>query len=143
MEKRTIEKIPPPQKTVVTRFDIHIYVCPGCGCKVTAQHRDCAKVDGLGIRLMAMITLIRFQLRGVLRRIQQYLGSHWGFDLSATGIRDILLRVGKAFRGSYESLLWKIRTARFVYVDETGIRVLGKNYWLWVFRTDADDVLVC
>jgi transposase len=29
-----------------------------------------------------------------------------------------------------------------VYVDETGIRVLGRNYWLWVFRTDTDDVLV-
>lgn len=91
---------------------------------------------------MTNITLLRFQLRGVLRRIQQYLGDHWGFDLSATGVSDVLLRVGKAFQGSYERLLWKIRTARFVYVDETGIRVLGKNYWLWVFRTDTDDVLV-
>jgi transposase len=142
VESRTIEEIPPKQKTKVTRYDCYTYDCPACGCKVTGVHPDCPKVGGLGISLMTNITLLRFQLRGVLRRIQQYLGDHWGFDLSATGISDVLLRVGKAFQGSYERILGKIRHARFLYVDETGVRVLGKNYWLWVFRTDTDDVLV-
>lgn len=142
VEQRTIEEIPPPQKILVTRYDLHKYVCPGCGCEVTAQHDDCPMVGGLGIRLMTKITLLRFQLRGVLRRIQEFLWSHWGFGLSATGVNDVLLRVGNAFQSRYEQLLWKIRTARYVYIDETGMRVLGQNWWLWVFRTDTDDVLV-
>jgi len=27
-------------------------------------------------------------------------------------------------------------------MDETGMRVLGKNYWLWTFRTLDDEVAV-
>lgn len=27
-------------------------------------------------------------------------------------------------------------------MDETGIRVLGKNYWLWTFRTPDGEVVV-
>ena len=142
VESRTIEEIPPPPKIKVTRYDLHKYVCPGCGCDVAAQHDDCPQVGGLGIHLMTKITLFRFQLRGVLRRIQEFLWSHWGFDLSATGVNDVLLRVGNAFQLGYGQLLQRIRNARFIYVDETGIRVLGQNWWLWVFRTDTNDVLV-
>lgn len=142
VESRTIEEIPPPPKIKVTRFDLHKYICPGCGCEVTAHHNDCPQVGGLGISLMTKIILLRFQLRGVIRRIQEFLWCHWGFDLSATGVNDVLFRVGNVFQSRYEQLLWKIRTARYVYVDETGVRVLGENWWLWVFRTDTDDVLV-
>ena len=88
VEQRTIEEIPPPQKILVTRFDLHKYVCPGCGCEITAQHDDCPMVGGLGIHLMTKITLLRFQLRGVLRRIQEFLWCHWSFGLSATGVND-------------------------------------------------------
>lgn len=142
VEQRTIEEIPPPQKVLVTRYDLHRYVCPRCGCEVAARHDECPREGGLGVRVMAEIIVLRFQLRGVLRRIQEFLWCHRGFSLSATGINDVLLRVGNVCHSSYEQLLWKIRTARFVYVDETGVRVLGQNWWLWIFRTDTDDVLV-
>jgi len=142
IESRTIEEIPPPPKIKVTRFDLHKYICPGCGCEVTAHHNDCPQVGGFGIHLMTKITLLRFQLRGVLRRIQEFLWCHWDFNLSVTGVNDVLLRVGHAFKLGYEQLLWKIRHARFIYIDETCMRVLGKNWWLWIFRTDTDDVFV-
>ena len=142
VESRTIEEIPPPPKIKVTRYDLHRYVCPGCGCEVAAQHNNCPQVGGLGIHLMTKITLLRFQLRGVIRRIQEFLWSHWGFDLSATGVNDVLLRVGHAFQLGYEQLLQRIRHARFIYIDETCVRVLGKNWWLWIFRTDTEDVFI-
>lgn len=141
-ESRTIEEIPPPAKIQVTRYDLHKYICPVCGMLLKATHPDCPIVGGLGVRLMTHITLLRFQLRGVLRRIQEFLKYNKNLDLSATGVNDVLLRVGNAFQSGYEQLLWKIRNARFVYIDETCVRVLGKNWWLWVFRTDKDDVLV-
>ena len=142
VESRTIEELPQKQKIEVIRYDCYSYGCPSCGCEVTAVHPDCPQVGGLGVRLMTQITLVRFQLRGVLQRIQNFLDSCWNFRLSVTAVHDVLLRVGTAFQEPYEQLLWKIRTARFVYVDETGMRVLGQNWWLWVFRTDTNDVLV-
>jgi len=142
VESKTIEEIPPPPKIQVTRYDLHHYVCPVCGMSLRATHPECPMVGGLGVRLMTQIILLRFQLRGVLRRIQEFLWSHRGFELSATGVNDVLLRVGNAFQSGYEQLLWKIRAARFIYIDETCVRVLGTNWWLWIFRTDTDDVLV-
>jgi len=29
-----------------------------------------------------------------------------------------------------------------VYIDETGIKIKGKKYWLWIFRTNDNDILV-
>jgi len=142
VESKTIEELPPPPKIQVIRYDLHHYICPVCSMSLKATHPDCPMVGGLGVRLMTQITLLRFQLRGVLRRIQEFLWCHRGFAISATGVNDVLLRVGNAFQSGYEQLLWKIRTARFIYIDETCVRVLGKNWWLWIFRTDTDDVLV-
>jgi len=141
-EQRIIEDIPAVEKSEVTQYDQHYVECMDCGHVSLSKHPDCPGVGGLGIRLMTQITLARFQLRGVLQRISEFLYSHWNFDLSVTGVHDVLLRVGTAFQTPYEQLLCKIRKARYVYVDETGMRVLGENWWLWIFRTDTDDVLV-
>jgi transposase len=43
VESRTIEEIPPPQKILVTRYDLHTYICTSCGYKVTATHKDLSK----------------------------------------------------------------------------------------------------
>ena len=36
----------------------------------------------------------------------------------------------------------KIRKAAIIYIDETSFSVLGKNQWVWVFRTATDILLV-
>jgi len=36
----------------------------------------------------------------------------------------------------------RVRNAEKVYVDETSFSVLGKNQWVWVFRTTSDILLV-
>jgi transposase len=141
VESHTIEEIPPPQNIKVTRYDIHTYVCSGCGCKITATHKDCPRVGNLGIRLMTHITMMKFRQRGVLRRIQESLKEQHGFPLSPKGIHDVLLRVGDACHPEYTQLLQRIRTSSWKYTDETGMPVNGENWWLWIFRTNKDDVL--
>lgn len=141
MESRTIEDLPPPQKIKVTQYQLHTYLCPGCGNTVTATHMDCPRVGDFGIRLLTHITMMKFHQRGVLRRIQESLQDLYGFQISPKGIHDILLRVGEALAPKYEQLLQRIRAARWLHIDETGMPVMGKNHWLWLFRNDQDDVL--
>ena len=141
VESRTIEEIPPPQKTQVIRYDLHKYMCPGCGYEVTATHNDCPKVGNFGVRLMTVITMAKFHQRGVIRRIQQTLWEQHGFAISPKGIHDVLLRVGDACSPEYEQLKQRIRCAQWRYTDETGMPVMGKNWWLWIFRTEVNDVL--
>jgi len=141
IEQRTIEELPPSQKIQVTRYDLHKYVCPGCGCEVTATHEDCPMLGGLGVRLMTFITRGKFHQRGVLRRIQDYLWEWYRFPISPKGIHDVLLRVGDVCSSEYEQLKQRIRYAQWRYTDETGMPVMGKNWWLWVSRTNNNDVI--
>lgn len=140
VESRTIEDLPPPQKIKVTRYNLHTYICPGCGNTVTASHSDCPRVGDLGIRLLTHITMMKFHQRGVIRRIQESLQDQYSFQISPKGIYDTLLRVGKALMPEYKRLLKKIRYARWCHTDETGMPVMGKNRWLWIFRTDQNEV---
>jgi transposase len=141
IESRVIEDLPPPQRIKVTRYDLHHYQCPGCGADIAATHPDCPHTGNFGVRLMTTITLMKFHQRGVLRRIQDALHQQYGLSISPKGVHDILLRVGDACAPEYEHLLQTIRDARWRHTDETGMPVQGKNHWLWVFRTDQDDVL--
>jgi transposase len=86
--------------------------------------------------------MMKFRQRGVLRRIQESLQNQSRFQISPKGIHDLLLRVGDALAPEYKCLLQRIRAARWLHTDETSASVMGKNHWLWLFRTDQDDILV-
>jgi len=141
VESRIIEELPPPPKIKVTQYDLHTYRCSGCGYKITATHRDCPRVGRFGVRLMTHITMMKYRQRGVLRRIQENLWEHHDVPLSPKGIHDVLVRVGEACHPRYMQLLQSIRTATWNYTDETGMPVMGRNWWLWIFRSNQDDIL--
>ena len=130
IESRTIEDLPPPQKIQVTQYDLHKYVCPGCGCEITARHQDCPMVGNLGIRLMTQIAMTKFHQRGVLRRIQEGLQGQNGFQISPKGIHDVLLRVGDACIPEHDLLKQRIWQALWKHADETVMPVIGKHWWL-------------
>jgi len=84
----------------------------------------------------------KFHLRGVIRKIQDFVMQYNNFEISPKGINDILLRVGSACKKDYEDKIQIIRSAKWRYIDETGIKVNGENWWLWIFRTDTNETLV-
>jgi hypothetical protein len=86
--------------------------------------------------------LLTLPARAPIRKIIDVMGRIYGLKLSPKAVQDILLRVGDACCAGYQALLLRIRAAKWVHIDETSVRVNGKNWWIWVFRTDADDVAV-
>ena len=58
MEKKTIFDIPPPQKVVVTEYDVDVYKCGNCGSEVRARHRDLPQKGDMGIYLLNYITYL-------------------------------------------------------------------------------------
>ena len=94
------------------------------------------------MNLLVYLIMLKFSLRGVLRRIKDFAFHLNAFVITPKGIQDAILRVGAACKTAYSLNIDKVRTAKWIYMDETGIRVLGKNYWLWTFRTPDDEVVV-
>jgi transposase len=142
METVTIEELPPPRKIKVTRYELHRYTCPGCGLSFTTRHQDCPNHGRFGIGVLTEVTMLRFHLRGVLRRIQDSLWYLHDFDLTAQGVNDVLFRVAQACKQEYVRLVHRIQDASWRHIDETSSRVNGKNWWLWNFRTNTDESLV-
>jgi transposase len=142
VETVIIEELPPPRRTRVIQYELYNYECPWCGLTFTADHGGCPKEGVFGVSLLTYITMLKFYLRGVIRRVQDFLRHLCGFDISVKGVHDVLLRVGNACKNEYHRLLQCVRRARWRYTDETGVPVNGKNWWLWAFRTDTDESLV-
>jgi hypothetical protein len=137
-----LEDLPPLKKIKVTRFNRHRVKCMDCGHEFISKHPDCPQVGNFGIFLLVYVTMLKFHLRGVLRKIQDFLFYDNDFEISTKGIHDILLRVGDVCKISYEKSIERIRNAAWVHIDETGIKINGEKYWLWIFRTNDNDILV-
>lgn len=130
------------QQIKVIQYDRGMYRCNDCGHEFTAKHEDCPQKGRFGINILVYITMLKFSLRGVLRKIGEFAGHTNSFSISPMGVHDILLRVGEACKTEYSRNLESVQTAEWRYIDETGMKVKGKNWWLWIFRTVGDDVLV-
>ncbi|EQD53325.1 putative transposase [mine drainage metagenome] len=112
MEKKTIFDIPPPQKVKVTEYDLDVYKCSNCGMEVKAKHIDCPQTGNMGIYLLNYITMLKYNLRGPIRRVQEFLLDNNDLALSVKGINDALLRVGDACRNEYSQIRDCIRRSK-------------------------------
>lgn len=143
MESITIEDIPPPPKIKVTQYNVHSYKCRKCGHRFTTKDNKYTYPEEgrFGINLLVYIAMLKFSLRGVIRRIGDFAAQTISFTVSPRGLLDMLYRVAEACKTEYLRILSRIRIAEFVYVDETGMRVQAANQWLWIFRSN-DEILV-
>ncbi|MFH1013370.1 MAG: IS66 family transposase, partial [Thermoplasmatota archaeon] len=124
VHKNTIEDFVPTEKKVkATQFNRHKVKCLDCGHVFISKHPKCPQVGNFGIYLLVYVTMLKFHLRGVLRKTQDFLFYDNSFEISTKGIHDILLRVGDVCRISYEQSIERIRNATWVHIDETGIKI--------------------
>jgi len=54
-----------------------------------------------GVNLLVYLTMLKFSLRGVLRRIKDFAFHLNPFDITPKGIPDAILRVGEACKSAY------------------------------------------
>lgn len=141
-EIKIIEEIPPPSKIVVKHFNIQKYKCKNCGNDFKAVHKDCPKEGKFGPNLLAYFVMLKFFMRSPIRKVMDFLSHYENFDISSKGILDAINRVGKSCKIEYNKIKERIRNSKWVHIDETGMGVNGKNWWLWCFRSDSDDILI-
>ena len=140
--KRTVEEIPVPVAPKVIENHVHKKKCRNCG-KVFIPPKNEVPLKGkFGINLMILILMMKFVLRGALRKTTSFL--QWGFAFAITpaSVNAIVKRVAEAANSDYEAMKVRVRNSEIVYSDATSFSVLGVNFWLWIFRTDKDILLV-
>ena len=70
-----------------------------------------------------------------MERIKESLLDLYSFEISEGEIVATLKDAEELFGKDYEAITVLIQEAKAVYADETGWRMDGKNWWLWVFVT--------
>ena len=96
----------------------------------------------MSINLIVLIIFLKFIVRGVLRKTCCFLEASFALKLAPASVQAIIERAAQAGEKEYNSLKEKIRAASLLYIDETSFSVIGKNWWVWVFRSDTDLLLV-
>lgn len=70
------------------------------------------------------------------KRMQEFLGDVLGLPISTGGIHHVLGRLVQKARPHYQQIKERIIQSVFVGTDETGMKVNGKNHWMWTWQND-------
>lgn len=136
------EEIPPDIKTETVNITRDICQCNKCNLKFIARDNQTPLQGRFGINLMVLVIFLKFIMRGVLRKTTCFLEASFALKLAPASVQAIIERAAQAGKKEYDSLQKKIRCAKVLYIDETSFSVLGINWWVWVFRSDTDMLLV-
>lgn len=137
-----VEETPPDIQPSVVDVERDVCKCNNCKLKFLARDGRTPLQGRFGINLMVLVVFLRFIIRGVLRKTATFLNAGFAVRLAPASVQAIIARVAQAAETEFEQLKQRIRDARIVYADETSFSVLGKNWWVWVFRSDTDLLLV-
>jgi len=141
-EKTSEDIAPADEEPEVTRFVRYKLECMDCGHVFIAKDRRCPIKGRFGVNLMVLIVLLRFLPRAVLGKIVELLDYNHNFKITESSTNAVITRVAEGARKEYEGILKRVRRAKVVYADETSMPVLGKDWWLWIFRTDTEIAVV-
>jgi transposase len=107
-----------------------------CGhCETYVKSPDIPPIKRIGPKAMGYILYARYRLRLPMEKIKESLLDLYSFEISEGEIVATLMDAEELFGKDYEAITVLIQDARAVYADETGWRMDGKNWWLWVFAT--------
>src|SRR3989344_5900632 len=140
IEERIVEDIPEPQPVKVTKHVIGFYNCKHCGV-VTAK-TDLPAEGCFGKNVLAQTTLMKYDDRLPARKVVNTLNRTFLFKATHSTVLNIVQRVVKVVQHAYEQLKIQIRNFFNVYIDETSIKVQGKNFWIWIFTTLTTTIFV-
>ena len=69
-------------------------------------------------------------------KVSQDLKAFFGLEISTAGLSSHVIWISGLMNDVYEDIRQDIQVGVTLFADETGWRVRGKNWWLWVFGTE-------
>ncbi len=134
--ERTIEDIPDPaEKTNVIKIVQEKKYCNACHNVITAKSE--LALPGTDVGLNATILIIYLWVGVCLpyTKIKDYLKTFFGLKITTSGLSRHVIKVSRIMKDVYEEILQDVNIGVTLFADETGWRVRGKPWWLWVFGT--------
>jgi len=131
------DKVDPPKVApVVTRVERYAGHCRCGGTTLAPLPEGLEPGTPFGLNIVALAMYLRFAHHVSCRRPSRLMLELFGLAISG-GALDAAFRRGKPrFDAETAAILARLRRARVVCSDETGVRVDGRTCWNWVFQND-------
>jgi hypothetical protein len=134
--ERIVEDIPePPEEPVITLVTQQKKYCDDCRQVVTAKTELALPGSDIGINATVLVCYLWISLCLPYTKIKEYLGTFFHLKISTSGLCRHLIRVSRIMKDVHDEILKNIQNGARLHADETGWRVRGRNWWLWVFGT--------
>jgi len=134
--KRIVEDIPDTiDKLEVISIEQEKKYCEDCQEVITAKSELALPKSDIGLNATILICYLWVAICVPFTKIQDYIKTFFGLKISTSGLSRHIIRISEIMEDVYEEILLDIKVGITLFADETGWRVKGKGWWLWVFGT--------
>lgn len=135
---RQVFDIPPP-KIEVTQHQVEVFRCGECGEKIQGSFPVGVNApQQYGMRIRAIASYLSNQHFIPEQRLSQLLSDLFNCSISEKTLANINESMAHLAVPLVGQIKEKIETARVKHLDETGMRIKGKNHWLHVVSTQEE-----
>lgn len=127
----------PPVRPVTTRVERFQARCGRCGQTTLALLPEGLEgATPFSVNIIAMAMYLRFAHAISYRRLTRLLVDLFGLAISEGALDAAFRRMQPRLDAQVAAILARLRRARVVGCDETGVRVDGRTCWNWVFQNE-------
>ena len=136
------DKIDLPEiRPMVTRVERYAGRCRCCGATtLAAVPEELEPGTPFSVNIVALAMYLRFVHAISYRRLSRLLLELFGLAISEGALDAAFRRARAPFDADVAIILARLRRARVICSDETGVRIDGRGHWNWVFQ-NADVVI--
>ena len=134
---RIVEDIPPiPEKTIVSEEVQERKWCPTCAKVVASVSEAALPRSDIGLRSLCLIAYLWVVSAISLPGIAAFLNSFFRLTVSTAGLSRMMIRLSNIMKPIHDEILNDVKGGSIIHADETGWRVKGKLWWLWIFANN-------
>ena len=125
----------PKVRPVVTRVERYAGHCQSCGRTTLAPVPEGLEPGTpFSLNIVALAMYLRFTHAISYRRLSRLMLELFGLAISEGALDAAFQRARPGLDAEVGAILARLRRARVVCSDETGVRVAGRTCWNWVFQ---------
>jgi len=109
--------------------------CADCQEVTTARSDLALPGADMGLNATVLMCYLWVALCLPYTKIREYLWTFFKFSVSTSGLSRHVIRVATIMKSVHAEILTLINNGSILQADETGWRVRGSPWWLWVFGT--------
>ncbi len=134
---RMVEDINPPQEKTTLSKEIEQWKwCPRCKKMVSSKTEKALPGSDIGLNATIEIAYLWVMSALSLPKIQALFQSFKACQISTAGISKMMIRLSGILQPVYDEILDDVKQGARIWADETGWRVQGELWWLWIFANE-------